>query len=91
MTYIFTLHLLLLQSLCSNNFLDNTGLYVEAVATLLCYTQPQSLLEPSAEGGTGMSAENGFMDPSGGRKGAGARHRLSRVKSKTFYPLYPKD
>lgn len=58
MTYIFTLYLLLLQSLCSNNFLDNMGPYFEAVAMLLCYTQPRSLLEPKAEGGTGVSAEN---------------------------------
>lgn len=58
MSYIFTLYLLLPQSLCSNNFRDNTGPYFEAVATLLCYTLPQSLLEPKAEGGTGVSAEN---------------------------------
>lgn len=32
---LFTLCLPLLQSLCRDNFLDNTGLYFEAVATLL--------------------------------------------------------
>ena len=90
MTYVFTLYLLLLQSLCRNNFLDNTGPYFEAVATLLCYTQPQSLLEPKAEGGTGVWAENWFTDLSRGRKGAWARHRLSRGQKQDLVPFVSK-